>query len=88
MNSPTERIVFVVLLIFIIVTAVLERKSIADWFKRRQYGFLGWFGHECPYCHTRYLHKKDMENCRHDRWDGKGIKSQRWYEDSGWPRGL
>ncbi|MEY8388112.1 hypothetical protein AALC17_12590 [Oscillospiraceae bacterium 38-13] len=41
MNSPTERVVFVVLLVFIAIVAMAERKNIKGWWERRKYGFLG-----------------------------------------------
>lgn len=86
--GATEKVLLAIMIIITIGSAILMRKDILAWLRRRQYGLLGIFGSECPYCHTRYLHESDMQKCRHNRWDGKGIKSERYYENSGWPPGL
>lgn len=88
-------IVPVLAAIFLIVDLIIFRKSIAEWFHNLHWHLMGIVGDECPRCHRRYLHERDVKGCRcrpggieDDR--GIGVKAPRGMFDgpSAWPPGL
>ncbi len=60
-NSP---IVPILQVIAMIAGVFVFRKDIKDWFHRVHWHIMGVFDHECPRCHRRYLHERDMKSCR------------------------
>jgi len=87
-------VVLIIMAIINVVGVLLCWDSIVTIPWRIHYSLMGIFGNECPRCHRRYLHERDMKTCRcrgKGREDDRGIGVKcTWdpYSGSGWPPGL
>lgn len=88
-----ETVVLIICMIITFAGIILCWRDIKTIPWRIHYWLMGIVGSECPDCHRRYLHERDMKSCRcgPGREDDRGIGVKcTWnrYSHSGWPPDL